>query len=69
VREIFGGIIPVDIAPMPADFSADSPEAILDWARQVIEENDGGSLRILYHLEPDYVLENIRALNDHINSL
>ncbi|MBN2375810.1 MAG: hypothetical protein JXD22_05395 [Sedimentisphaerales bacterium] len=68
-REIFGKAIPVDIAPLPADFSADSTEPILNWARQVIEENNNGPLRILYHLEPDYVLENIRALNDHIISL
>ena len=66
VRKIFGKDLPLDIAPMPADFSADSAEPILKWTRQVIEENAGGPLRILYHLEPDYKLEIIRVLNDFI---
>lgn len=68
VREIFGKDFPVEIAPMPADFSADSSEPILNWARQVIEENDGGPQRIIYHLEPDYKLENVRALSDYVRS-
>ena len=67
VREIFGKDFPVDIAPMPTDFSADSPEPILKWAEKVIKENNGGNMRIIYHLEPDYKLEIVRALNDYIN--
>ena len=66
VREIFGKDFSIDIAPMPADFSADSPEAILNWARQVIEENGDGPLTILYHLELDYKLAIVRALNDFV---
>jgi Uroporphyrinogen decarboxylase (URO-D) len=68
VREIFGKNFPVEIAPMPADFSADSSEPILNWARQVIEENADGPLRIIYHLEPDYKLEVVRALSDYVRS-
>ena len=68
-REIFGKDIPIDIAPMPADFSADSPEPILNWARGVITENNGGPLRILYHLEPDYKLAIVRALDDYVKNL
>lgn len=68
-RDIFGPDFPIDIAPMPADFSADSPESILKWAEQVIAENMGGPLKILYHLEPDYKLEIVRVLNDYIQNL
>jgi len=67
-REIFGKNIPIDIAPMPADFSADSPEPILNWSRGVIAENNGGPLLILCHLEPDYKLEIVRALNDQVKN-
>lgn len=67
-REAFGDDFPIDVAPMPADFSADSPEPILNWAKEVIAENNGGPLRILYHLEPDYKLEIVRALSEYITS-
>lgn len=69
VREVFGHDFPVDIAPMPADFSADSSEPIIKWAKQVIEENAGGQMRIIYHLEPDYKIEIVRALNKYIECL
>jgi hypothetical protein len=68
VRDVFGHDFPVDMAPMPVDFSADSPEPILNWARQVIEENAGGNLRIIYHLEPDYNLEIVRSLSEYMHS-
>jgi hypothetical protein len=68
-RQVFGRDFPIDVAPMPADFSADSPGPILDWAQQVVRENDGGPLRILYHLEPDYKLDIVRALSAYIGDL
>ncbi len=68
VRDVFGHDFPVDVAPMPVDFSADSPEPIIHWAKQVIDENAGGNLRIIYHLEPDYNLEIVRSLNQYIKS-
>ena len=66
VRELFGSDFPVDMAPMPADFSAASPEPILNWAKGVIDENACGNMRIIYHLEPDYRIENVRALNSYL---
>jgi hypothetical protein len=63
VRDVFGKDFPVDIAPMPADFAADFSSPILSWARRVIGENAGGNLRIIYHLEPDYKLKNVRELD------
>ena len=67
-REIFGHDFPIDIIPMPADLSADSTEPILNWAKNVIEENAGGILTILYHLEPDYDLETVRALSEFVKT-
>jgi hypothetical protein len=69
VREIFGNQFPIDISPITADFSADSPEMILKWVKQVVEDNTGGPLRILYHLEPDYSLDNVRAMIHSVNTL
>ncbi len=68
-REVFGREFPIDVAPMPADFSSDSPDAILDWAQRIVTENDGGPLRILYHLEPNYKLDIVRALDKYIKGL
>lgn len=69
VRMIFGNGFPVDISPLPADLSADSPEPLVNWAKQVIYENAGGPLRIIYHLEPDYSLDNLRVMLEHIKNL
>jgi hypothetical protein len=68
-REVFGPDFPIDVAPMPADFCAESPEPILQWAKQVIKENQGGNMRIIYHLEADYRLENVNALHDYVRTL
>jgi hypothetical protein len=65
-RETFGRDMPVSIAPLPQDMSAESAQPILDWARRVLAENDGGDLMYVYHLEPDYSIEMIRALTDFL---
>ena len=66
VRKVFGPEMQVDIAPMPADLSVESPDHVINWAAKVVDDNNGGNLRIIYHLEPDYRMENIRALNEFL---
>jgi len=61
-RRIFGPDMPVSIAPLPRDMSAESTTPILQWAQRVLEENAGGPLDFVYHVEPDYNVETIRAL-------
>jgi len=63
-REVLGRRMPVSIAPLPRDMSAESTTPILDWARNVLAENAGGQLDFVFHLEPDYSIETIRALAD-----
>jgi hypothetical protein len=63
-REIFGPDLPLSIAPLPADLSADSAEPLLAWAERTLTENAGGDLTYVYHLEPGYNVETIRALTD-----
>ncbi|MEN6426324.1 MAG: hypothetical protein ABFE13_13240 [Phycisphaerales bacterium] len=66
IREVFGNQIPVSIAPLPRDMSAESTTPILQWARRVLEENADGQLDFVYHIEPDYNVETIRALTHYL---
>ncbi len=65
-REIFGSAMPITIAPSPQDMSAESTQPILDWAKRVLEENAGGNLGYVFHLEPSYNIETIYALADFV---
>ncbi len=65
-REIFGSAMPITIAPSPQAMSAESTEPILEWARRVLEENAGGHLGFVYHLEASYNIETIYALTDFV---
>ncbi len=68
-RQVFGKEMLISIAPLPKDMSAESTDAILNWAKQILEENDGGNLQYLYHLEPSYNIDTIYALTDFVKSL
>jgi len=65
-REVFGPEMPITIAPSPQDMSAESTQPLLDWARRVLEENAGGNLGYVFHLEPSYNVETIYALADFV---
>jgi len=66
VRAGVGFQIPISLAPLPRDMSADSSAPILDWARRVLTDNDDGELEFVYHLEPSYNVEAIRGLTDFV---
>jgi hypothetical protein len=68
-REVFGRQMPISIAPLPKDMSAESPDYILKWAQNIIEENNGGTLEFVYHIEPGYNIDTIRALTDFVGAL
>ncbi|MBN2133781.1 MAG: hypothetical protein JW741_30040, partial [Sedimentisphaerales bacterium] len=61
-REIFGPEMPLSIAPLPGDMSADTTQPILDWTRRILEENAAGPLEFVYHLEPTYNIDTIQVL-------
>ena len=65
-REIFGSEMWISVAPLPRDMSAESTDPILNWARQVLDENGGGNLEYVYHLDLGYNVETIRALTDFV---
>jgi len=68
-REIFGEKMLISVALLPRDMSTQSTEPILSWARRVLEENDGGNLAYVYHLESSYNIDTIYALTDFVKSL
>jgi hypothetical protein len=68
-RHVFGKDILISIAPLPRDMSEQSTEPILSWAKRIFEENDGGNLEYVYHVEENYNIDTIRALTDLVKSL
>ncbi len=66
IREVFVKDFPVSIAPMAEDFCADKPDEIVKWAGKVLDDNDNGELKIIYHLESDYNIDNLWALYEQI---
>ncbi|HUU15507.1 MAG TPA: hypothetical protein VMW72_00020 [Sedimentisphaerales bacterium] len=66
VREVFGGKMLISVSPLPNDMSAESTEPILHWAKKIYEENNGGSLEYVYHLDAGYNINAVYALNDFV---
>lgn len=69
VRQFFGKQFPMSIAPMASELSGDDPGPVLEWANRVLAENDGGKLTFVFHLEPNYNLDIIFALDKLVKSL
>lgn len=63
-RKVFRSQMPISIAPLPADMSCETAAPILEWAQKVLAGNAGGDLEFVYHLEPGYNIDTIRALAD-----
>ena len=66
VREIFEKEMLISVSPLPNDMSAESTEPILRWAKKICEENNGGNLEYIYHLDAGYNINNISALTDFV---
>jgi hypothetical protein len=49
--------------------SAESTDPILKWAERILDENDGGNLEYIYHLESAYNIETIYALTNFVKDL
>ena len=69
VRQVLEKEIPISIAPLPQDMSAESANPILDWAKRILDENKGGNLQFTYHLEPGYNVNAIYSLTDFVKGL
>jgi hypothetical protein len=68
-RQIFGKEMLISVAPLPQDMSTESTEPILSWAKRIFEENDGGNLAYVYHVEENYNIDTILTLTDFVKNL
>ena len=68
-RELFGKEMPISVAPLTQDMSAEGAEPILHWAQRILEENDNGNLEYVYHLEAGYNVDTICALTEFVKKL
>jgi len=68
-RRIFGKDMLISVAPLPRDMSMERTESIVSWAKHIYEENDGGNLEYVYHVEENYNIDTIRVLTDFIKNL
>ena len=68
-RQVFGDELAISISPLPNDMSAQTAEPILGWAKNICEQNNGGNLEFIYHLEAGYNIDTIYALTDFVKGL
>ncbi|MGA2254056.1 MAG: hypothetical protein ABSG53_05285 [Thermoguttaceae bacterium] len=61
VRELFGRHLPVSIAPQARLLTNGNLDELTAWTELVLEDNQGGELVILFHIEPQYPLATLRA--------
>jgi len=52
--------------PSPELLVKNDKKRVLSWVDEIITENNIGDLRISYHVEPDYILDNCLAINDYL---
>jgi len=68
IREKMGKAFEIDVfPPVDALLEGADPELIKDWLTQTLKDNDGGNLKIEYHLEADYKLENCIYISEYLS--
>ena len=68
-RELFAVEMPISVAPLPQDMSAEDADQILRWAQRIREENDNGNLEYVYHLKPGYNVDTIGAMTEFVKKI
>lgn len=68
-RELFGKEMHISVSPLHQDMSSEKTDSMLSWAKHVFEENDGGNLEFLYHVETGYNIDTIYVLTDFVKAL
>lgn len=70
IRERMGKEFEINVFP-PVEVLgvASRKEDIERWLKQTIEDNDGGNLKIEYHLESDYNLENCLFIHEDLDRM
>ena len=70
IRERMGKEFEINIVP-PVDVLVEGArlEDIQVWLTQTLKDNDGGNLKIIYHLESDYNWENCNYIHQELDRL
>lgn len=70
IRKLMGKEFEINVFP-PVDYLSEGSrlDDIKQWLSTTLEENDGGNLKIAYHLEPDYRLENCIFIHEELDRL
>jgi hypothetical protein len=67
IRKQFGNKVSISTFPSPELLVKGAPkEKIIFWLDELIKDNNDGDLRISYHVEPDYEIDNCIAINQHL---
>lgn len=70
IRDTFGNNIEINTFPSTALLmKGSSQEEIIHWVQRVLDDNNGGKLKIAYHLEADYDENNALAIHETLASL
>jgi uroporphyrinogen-III decarboxylase len=70
IRQKMGKDFEINVFPPVEVFVEGSkPESIQQWLAQTLKDNDGGNLKIEYHLEPDYNLSNCLYIHEELSRL
>ncbi len=67
IREMKGPGFEINLEPPVRLMLKDTPQGeILKWLDRVLEENQGGPLKLAFHLESGYAVENCLAIYDEL---
>lgn len=70
IRKRMGKDFEINVFPPVENMLKDAnPKLMKDWLKKVIDENEGGNLKIEYHLEPEYNWENCKYIHDQLDQL
>ena len=70
IREIIGQDVEINIFPsVDLLMKESSQEKLKEWLYNILSENNNGPLKIAYHLENAYSLENCLFLHEELQRL
>lgn len=70
IRNILGNEIEINIFPSVSLLMQETPkEKVQEWLHQVIKDNNGGPLKIAYHLEESYNIDNCLFIHDELEKM
>jgi hypothetical protein len=70
IRERMGKDFEINVfPPVDALTNGSDPEKIKQWLSRTLKDNNGGNLKIEYHMEPDYNWEYCLYIHDELDRL